>query len=74
MNEAEARELANEINRYPGWWAYAEGQPFLNRDNHDWWVKAHHVSMDSRATPTNPYPILPITNRDEWNAARSKWS
>jgi hypothetical protein len=74
MNEAEARELAVEIGRYPGWWAYAKEQPFLNRDNHDWWVQAHHVSMDRRATSANPYPVLPITSRDEWNEARGKWS
>lgn len=73
MTREEARELAREINRYPGWLAHAEEQPFLDRDNHDWWVKAHHDSMNSRATLTNPYPVLPITSREEWDEARIKW-
>lgn len=72
MNEAEARELANKINRHPGWFARAGGQPFINRDNHDWWVWAHHDTMRAVVSGT-PYPELPITTPEEWEAARLKW-
>jgi hypothetical protein len=71
MNQAEARELANEINRHPGWLARAEEKPFANRDNHEWWVKANHNSMP--ATQRNPYPVELISSREEWEEARTKW-
>jgi hypothetical protein len=70
MNEAEARDLAQEINRHPGWWAHAEIVN-IHQHPHEWWVQAHHESM--RASPSRPYPTLPITSREVWDAARLKW-
>lgn len=73
MTKAEAQALAREINQYPGWLAHPEEQPFLDRDNHDWWVKAHHDSMKQLVGRPNPFPILPISSREEWDEARNKW-
>ncbi|HEV8192688.1 MAG TPA: hypothetical protein VGP82_14575 [Ktedonobacterales bacterium] len=41
MTEAEARELANELNCEPGRWAEAEPAG-VQRELPDWRVKAHH--------------------------------
>lgn len=72
MTESEARDLAREINQRPGWTAHAEAQLFINRDNHEWWVQAHHRTMRSVAS-TNPYPTLPISSLEEWDTAYAKW-
>lgn len=71
MTETEARDLAHEISRHPGWFAWAGERPAMNRDNHDWWVWAHHDSMRS-SVPTL-YSMLPITSRQEWAGARTRW-
>jgi hypothetical protein len=71
MTEAQARSLADEIDTEPGWMAWAEEEPFLNRGHRDWWVKAHHTAMP--ATPMHPYPVALIASRADWDAARARW-
>jgi hypothetical protein len=67
LNEAEARALAREILRCPGWMAYAAQQPFLNSGcTRAWWVRAHYSGMHLRQ-------MVPITSRAEWEAARLRW-
>jgi hypothetical protein len=73
MTEAEARMLADEINRHPSWTAWAEEQPLLRRDNPEWVVKAHHDAMRRHGTLTNPRPVEIISSREEWDAARDSW-
>lgn len=67
MNEAEARQLAHEINQYSGWHAVAEPQPFLDRDNHDWWVITHYDVARAGAPRAHA-----IKSRQEWEAICAK--
>jgi hypothetical protein len=67
LTEAEARALAREILRRPGWVAYAAQQPFLSSGStHAWWERARHVKMGFGE-------ILPITSRAQWEAAHARW-
>jgi hypothetical protein len=73
VTEEDARYLAREINRSPGWTAF----PDEHLITHAWSVRAHHRAMHATGGGLvrypNPYPTLPITSREEWEAAHQQW-
>lgn len=70
MSQEEAKELEYEINRTPGWTALSEVSAGIGSDN--WQVRILYETFPR--TEANPFPWLAISNREEWEDTKNKWS
>ena len=70
MSQEEAEALIYEINRTLGWTALAEVSAGVGSDN--WRVKILHQSFPR--IEANLFPWLVISNREEWEHTKNKWS